>query len=57
MYIIYKLKTEERILPAFYEDYYIPVVPGETKAITMEYTPQAEAPLKLRLRAGIQVNK
>lgn len=30
-------KTGERILPAFYSDNYISVIPGETKTITVEY--------------------
>lgn len=34
-------KTGKRILPAFYSDNYISVAPGETKTITVEYTPQA----------------
>lgn len=33
-------KTGERILPAFYSDNYISVVPGETKTITIEYDPK-----------------
>lgn len=31
-------KTGERILPAFYSDNYISVVPGDTKTITIEYS-------------------
>lgn len=34
-------KTGQRILPAFYDDNYISVVPGETKTVTVEYTPQS----------------
>jgi len=34
-------KTGKRILPAFYNDNYISVVPGETKTITVEYAPQS----------------
>lgn len=34
-------RTGERILPAFYSDNYISVVPGETKTITVEYPVKA----------------
>lgn len=34
-------KTGERILPAFYDDNYVSIVPGETKTITVEYIPRA----------------
>lgn len=34
-------KTKQRILPAFYSDNYISVLPGETKKITIDYTPAA----------------
>lgn len=33
-------KTGERVLPAFYSDNYLSVVPDETKTITVEYTSQ-----------------
>lgn len=33
-------KTGKRVLPAFYSDNYLSVVPDETKTITVEYTPQ-----------------
>ena len=33
-------KTGERVLPAFYSDNYISVVPGESKTVTVEFTPQ-----------------
>ena len=32
--------TVERVLPAFYSDNYISVVPGESKTVTVEFTPQ-----------------
>lgn len=35
-------KTKQRILPAFYSDNYISVLPGETKKITIDYTPAAD---------------
>jgi hypothetical protein len=31
--------TKKRILPVFYSDNYVSVLPGETKTITLEYTP------------------
>ena len=31
--------TKQRILPAFYSDNYISVLPGEEKKITIDYTP------------------
>jgi hypothetical protein len=34
-------KTKQRILPTFYSDNYISVLPGETKKITIDYTPVA----------------
>ncbi|MCF0073773.1 glycosyl hydrolase [Dyadobacter sp. CY261] len=33
-------KTQKRILPVFYDDNYISVLPGESKVIILEYTPQ-----------------
>jgi hypothetical protein len=33
--------TKKRILPVFYSDNYVSVPPGESKTITMEYTPVA----------------
>ncbi len=33
--------TKQRILPAFYSDNYISVLPGDTKKITIDYTPAA----------------
>ncbi|HVU55568.1 MAG TPA: glycoside hydrolase family 2 TIM barrel-domain containing protein [Puia sp.] len=34
--------TKKRILPVFYSDNYVSVLPGETKTITMEYRPVAD---------------
>jgi hypothetical protein len=31
--------TKKRILPVFYSDNYVSVVPGESRTVTMEYTP------------------
>ena len=33
--------TKQRILPAFYSDNYISILPGEKKTITIDYTPAA----------------
>ncbi|OOQ57213.1 glycosyl hydrolase [Mucilaginibacter pedocola] len=35
--------TKERILPAFYSDNYVSVLPGETKKVVVEYTPAKNA--------------
>jgi hypothetical protein len=32
--------TKQRILPVFYSDNYVSVLPGESKTITLDYTPQ-----------------
>lgn len=34
-------KTKERLLPVFYSDNYVSVLPGESKTITLDYTPRA----------------
>lgn len=34
-------KTGKRILPVFYDDNYISILPGQTKKINIEYTPQS----------------
>ncbi|NDV69914.1 glycoside hydrolase family 2 TIM barrel-domain containing protein [Dysgonomonas sp. 25] len=33
-------KTKDRVLPAFYDDNYVSVLPGETVTVTVDYTPQ-----------------
>ena len=39
-------KTKKRILPVFYDDNYVSVLPGENKTVIMDYTPSsAEMPL------------
>ncbi|MFD2572794.1 glycoside hydrolase family 2 TIM barrel-domain containing protein [Spirosoma soli] len=38
-------QTKKRILPVFYNDNYVSVLPGEEKVITMEYTPTADMPM------------
>lgn len=43
-------QTDERILPAFYSDNYFSVLPGESKTITVEYTPQASVTPKVEVK-------
>lgn len=43
-------KTGERILPAFYDDNYVSVLPGETKKITIEHTTKAKTPMKVLVK-------
>lgn len=39
-------KTKKRILPVFYDDNYVSVLPGENKTVIMDYTPSSgEMPL------------
>jgi hypothetical protein len=33
--------TKQRLLPVFYSDNYVSVLPGESKTVTLEYTPRA----------------
>jgi hypothetical protein len=40
----------ERILPAFYSDNYVALLPGETKTITVRYPASLTSPPSLRLR-------
>ena len=35
-------KTKKRILPVFYDDNYISVLPGENKTVVMDYTPSSQ---------------
>jgi hypothetical protein len=36
--------TRKRILPVFYSDNYISVVPGSNKTVTLDYTPSSKSP-------------
>lgn len=36
--------SKHRLLPVFYSDNYVSVLPGESRSITLEYTPKAGAP-------------
>jgi hypothetical protein len=39
-------KTKQRLLPVFYSDNYFSILPGESKTITLDYTPHAgETPM------------
>jgi hypothetical protein len=39
-------KTKQRLLPVFYSDNYFSVLPGESKTIIVDYTPQkGETPM------------
>jgi mannosylglycoprotein endo-beta-mannosidase len=35
-------KTKKRLLPVFYDDNYVSILPGESKTLTLEYTPNKE---------------
>ncbi|MBW3128599.1 glycoside hydrolase family 2 protein [Hymenobacter profundi] len=35
-------QTQKRVLPTFYSDNYVSVLPGERKTVTLDYTPGAE---------------
>ena len=35
--------TKKRLLPTFYSDNYVSVLPGESKTITLDYTPKPGA--------------
>lgn len=39
--------TKQRLLPAFYSDNYVTVLPGETKKIIIDYTPEKNTPKPL----------
>ena len=39
--------TKKRILPSFYSNNYISVLPGETKTVLIDYTPSGTAPLMI----------
>lgn len=38
-------KTKQRILPVFYSDNYVSVLPGASKSVTLEYSPQKLKPM------------
>ncbi|MDQ2720166.1 MAG: glycosyl hydrolase [Bacteroidota bacterium] len=50
-------KTKQRILPAFYSDNYISVLPGETKKITIDYTPATSENAAVELYGWNVVNR
>jgi hypothetical protein len=39
--------TKQRLLPVFYTDNYLSILPGESKTITLDYTPHPGAPAPL----------
>lgn len=43
-------KTGERILPVFYEDNYISILPGETKKIVIDHTAKGNTPMKVTVK-------
>lgn len=43
-------KTGERILPAFYDDNYVSVLPGNSKTVVVEYTPKQEQSLQVEVK-------
>lgn len=49
-------KTGKRILPAFYDDNYVSVVPGETQKVIIEYTNQSGITPQIEVR-GWNVDK
>ncbi|MCC9138404.1 glycoside hydrolase family 2 TIM barrel-domain containing protein [Pontibacter silvestris] len=50
-------QTQERLLPVFYSDNYVSVLPGEHKTITMEYTPGSDDSLPAVTIEGWNVEK
>ena len=49
-------KTGERILPAFYDDNYVSVLPGKDKTVIVEFTPTQSQKLEVEV-AGWNVDK
>jgi mannosylglycoprotein endo-beta-mannosidase len=49
--------TQKRILPVFYTDNYISVLPGESKTVELEYTPSADVPAPVVSVEGWNVDK
>ncbi|KAA6317508.1 Exo-beta-D-glucosaminidase, partial [termite gut metagenome] len=43
-------QTGKRILPAFYDDNYVSVLPGKDKKIIIEYVPQANITPRIEVR-------
>jgi mannosylglycoprotein endo-beta-mannosidase len=50
-------KTQKRILPVFYSDNYVSVLPGESKTVTLDYTPSPEVPAPVVSLEGWNVAK
>ncbi len=49
--------TQKRILPVFYSDNYVSVLPGESRTITLDYTPTSDVPAPLVSVEGWNVDK
>ncbi|MGI4865826.1 MAG: glycoside hydrolase family 2 protein [Janthinobacterium lividum] len=49
--------TQKRILPIFYSDNYVSVLPGESRIITLDYTPTSEVPAPLVSVEGWNVDR
>jgi mannosylglycoprotein endo-beta-mannosidase len=50
-------KTQKRILPVFYSDNYVSVLPGESKNVTLDYTPSPDVPAPVVSVEGWNVTK
>jgi mannosylglycoprotein endo-beta-mannosidase len=50
-------KTQKRILPVFYSDNYVSVLPGESKTVTLDYTPSPGVPIPAVSVEGWNVTK
>lgn len=50
-------KTQKRILPVFYSDNYVSVLPGESKTVTLDYTPSPDVPAPVVSVEGWNVTK
>ncbi|WP_022823832.1 glycoside hydrolase family 2 protein [Hymenobacter norwichensis] len=50
-------QTQKRILPVFYTDNYVSVLPGESKTLLLDYTPSADVPAPVVSVEGWNVAK
>ncbi|OUJ74198.1 glycoside hydrolase family 2 protein [Hymenobacter crusticola] len=50
-------KTQKRILPVFYTDNYVSVLPGESKTVVMDYTPTSDVTAPVVSVEGWNVEK
>jgi len=49
--------TQKRILPVFYSDNYVSVLPGQSQTVTLDYTPSANVPAPVVSVEGWNVAK